>query len=223
MEIPRSSQAPPLNLEDARQHRNSAYKWAISLIVSNDNGQNLAKALRQGMAYGVSDGSYKDDRGTSAFLLEGESGETNQIMRVNKIPGDPTEQSLYRAEVGEIEGILAIVDCLAQVHQLTLGHIKVGLNGEQAMLKSRGDWPLKPGQANLILICCKTSKPRLKNLPLPGPSSGSKATKTAKGNHWTNGLSSISFATIQPKHFGIKLPQPDLFHLINALEMKAGA
>jgi hypothetical protein len=121
-------------------------------IVSKNNGQNLANVIQQGIAYGVSNSSYKDARGTSAFLLERDSGETNRILDVNEIPGDPTEQSSYRAELGGIFGILAIADCVVQVQKLTKGKIKVGLDHEQAMLDARGKWPLKPGQPNYDML-----------------------------------------------------------------------
>ena len=112
-------------MEEARQQRKQDDKWAISWFVSSDNGINLADAIRNGTAYGVSDGSYKDDRGTSGFLIEGDSGETNRITGGNEIPGDPAEQSSYRAELGGIEGIIALVDCVVQVHSITTGTIKV--------------------------------------------------------------------------------------------------
>jgi hypothetical protein len=188
LEIPRLSQLfPPQTLEDARQCRQSADKWAISLLVSNDNGQNLADAIQKGSAYGVSDGSYKDARGTSTFLIEGDSGKTNRILGVNKIPGDPKEQSSYRAELGGIVGILAIVDCVVQVHNITKGKIKVGLDGEQAMLNAGGDWPLKPGQPDFDML--QDIRSKIENPPFPGPFSGLRATRTVKGNPLTLGLS----------------------------------
>jgi hypothetical protein len=149
------------------------------LIVSNDNGQNLANTIRQGTAYGVNDGSFKDARGTSAFLLEGDSGKINQILGVHKIPGHLTEQPLYRAELGGIAGILAIVDCVARVHNITKGKIKVGLDGEQAMLNAGGDWPLKPGQPNFDML--QDIRTEIKKFPLPWSFSWIESNQDFKG------------------------------------------
>jgi hypothetical protein len=164
LEIPRTTRTPPSTLEEARQQRLHGDKWAISWFVSSDNGANLAEAIRKGIAYGVSDGSYKDERGTSAFLLEGGSGETNRIMGGNEIPGYSTEQSSYRAELGGIEGIIALVDCVVQVHSITSGSIRVGLDGEQAMLNAGGDWPLRPGQPDFDML--QDIRTKIKNSPL---------------------------------------------------------
>jgi hypothetical protein len=73
-------------------------------------------------------------------------------LGINEIPGDLTEQSSYRAELGGIVGTLAIVHCVAQVHNITKGKIKVGLNGEQAMVNAGGDCPLKPGQPDFDML-----------------------------------------------------------------------
>jgi hypothetical protein len=58
----------------------------------------------------------------------------------------------HRAKLGGIAGILEIVNCVVQVHNITKGTIKVGLDGEQAMLNVGGDWPLKPGQADFNML-----------------------------------------------------------------------
>jgi hypothetical protein len=85
-------------------------------------------------------------------------------LGVNEIPGDPKEESLYRAELGGIAGILAIVDCVAQVHNITKEKIKVGFDGEQAMLNAEGDWPLKPGQPDFHMF--QDIRTKVKKSPL---------------------------------------------------------
>lgn len=81
----------PLKLEANWQCCNIADKWALSWIVSSNNGQNVAATIQQDTTYGISNGPYEDDRGTSGFSLAEDYGEINRIMGGNKIPGEPME------------------------------------------------------------------------------------------------------------------------------------
>jgi hypothetical protein len=44
------------------------------------------------MPYTVSDSSFKQQRGTSTFLLEGQDGEANHVAGLNEIPGAEEDQ-----------------------------------------------------------------------------------------------------------------------------------
>jgi hypothetical protein len=54
---------------------------------------------------------------------------TKMQEELYEFPGDPAKKSLYRAELGGIAGIPAIVDCVAQVLNSTKAKLKVGLDG----------------------------------------------------------------------------------------------
>ena len=142
----------PSTLEEARQALPSADVWAAEILLSTDEGTIVAASIRAGTAYAVSDGSYKEDRGTSAFLLEGASGAEGRIIGMNAIPGDATDQSAYRAELGGISGVIATVDCLCRLHRISSGAIQCRLDGYQAMRHASGADPLDPKQASFDLL-----------------------------------------------------------------------
>jgi hypothetical protein len=88
--------------------RRDSFQWTVSEWSVEDNGLAIARALIAGTAIAgtaiaVSDGSFKDNQGTSAFIIEGES-KHGRLVGVNVIPGDSSSQSPYRSELG---GLLA--------------------------------------------------------------------------------------------------------------------
>jgi hypothetical protein len=80
---------------------------------------------------------------------------------MNKIHRAAKDQSPYRAELGEISGVLATVDCLCRCHNIKTGAIQCRLDGLQAMKYASGSDPLDPQQALfdlLVDICNKIIK-----------------------------------------------------------------
>ena len=150
LEIP--VRAKPVSLDDARRSLHPNDIWAVDMLLHTDNGASVAAAITAGTAYAVSDGSYKQNRGTSAFLLEGKDGETNRVVGVNQIPGEMEDQSAYRSELGGISGVVASVHCICKVHAVTKGSINCRLDGYQALLHGFGVDPLDPQKASFDLL-----------------------------------------------------------------------
>jgi hypothetical protein len=121
-------------------------------LIHSDKGASVATAIAAGTAYAVSDGSFKQKRGTSAFLLEGSDGEANRVIGMNEIPGEADEQSAYRSELGGISRVIAAVDCICRLHGIKTGGINCRLDGEQALLHASGVDPLDPQQASFDLL-----------------------------------------------------------------------
>jgi hypothetical protein len=119
-----------------------------------DEGRAISKAIKKGTAIAVSDGSYKDARGTAAFILERSDlkDKKGHIIGVNLIPGEPTDQSAYRSELGGVSGIIETVGILCRLYSIQDGIIEVGLDGEQAMKSLSSTWPLHPRQADYDLL-----------------------------------------------------------------------
>jgi hypothetical protein len=84
-------------------------------------------------------------------VLEG-STSAGRIVGVNVIPGEEESQSPYRSELGGIAGILEVLHCVCGVYQVSVGHVTVGLDGEQAMKEAFGDWPLDPGRPDYDML-----------------------------------------------------------------------
>ena len=76
-------------------------------------GGNVAAAILRGDARAVSDGSYKQKHGTSAFVLHGDS-HFKAIRGRNVIPGRPEEQCAYRSELGGVVGIVTVLEELCK-------------------------------------------------------------------------------------------------------------
>ena len=145
---------PSLSIHNVRtllQRRPDGFRWAVSEFTLSDNGIAIAQALIQGTAIAVSDGSFKDSQGTSAFILEGCS-KAGRLVGVNVIPGDDSSQSPYRSELGGVAGILECLHCICVAHDIYEGKVEVGLDGEQAMKEAFGDWPLNPSRPDFDLL-----------------------------------------------------------------------
>jgi hypothetical protein len=132
-------------------HENSDSKWSIHNFVYSDNGQELAHSIQQGFAKAVSDGSFKNQRGTSAFSLFG-STEEPLLIGWNGVPGTLTAQSAYRSELAGIAAIITAAKLLVTRFSLSHGAIKIGLDGSEALNQAGGNWPLVPAQADFDML-----------------------------------------------------------------------
>jgi hypothetical protein len=156
---------PPLNptLDGLLEALPSNERWAIDDLELQDNGEILAAALAGNYAIAVSDGSYKDNFGTSAFVLEGRTKE-GRILGQNCVPGHTTEQSSYRGELAGIEGILTTVQLICQLHNLTQGSIEIGLDNTTAIdnVNAQGDLTCKKSDFDLVY----NIRQHVKDLPI---------------------------------------------------------
>jgi hypothetical protein len=75
----------------------------------------MAKAIQNGTAIAVSDGSYKDGRGAAAFILEtsNQFQTAGRIVGVNSTPGETEDQSSYRSKLEESQGSSKLWECCA--------------------------------------------------------------------------------------------------------------
>jgi hypothetical protein len=89
--LPVPAPEQPTTLEAARRTIAPLDRWAVDLLIHLDEGASVASAIAAGTAYAVSDGSFKQQRGTSAFVLEGSDGKASQVIGLNEIPGEPDE------------------------------------------------------------------------------------------------------------------------------------
>jgi hypothetical protein len=113
------------------------WKWAVEKFAVTDGGRALADAIRLGHAIAVSDGSYKDELGTAAYVLEGKT-KMNRIVGVLKVPGLPADQSSYRSELSGMYGIVVMVEVICTHFEITSGAIEAGCDGLSALRKAIG-------------------------------------------------------------------------------------
>ena len=126
------------NVWSLLSQRPDSFQWAVSEMSLSDDGIVIAQALIQGTAIAVSNGSFKDSQGTSAFIIEGGSKQ-GRLVGVNLIPRDESSQSQYRrSELGGVASILECLHCICIAHGITAGKVEVGLDGKQAMKEAFG-------------------------------------------------------------------------------------
>jgi hypothetical protein len=99
--------------------------WAIQQVLFDDEGSAIAAAIRAGTCISVSDGSFKDQHGTAAWVIEAESS-THRCTGVNNTPGAPSDQSAYRSEVSELFGIATMIRELCKFHHVLTGTVQIG-------------------------------------------------------------------------------------------------
>jgi ribonuclease HI len=111
----------------------------------------------------VSDGSFKNSNGTSAFLLCSEEVE-NCIIGVNVVPGSITEQSAYRSKLAEVSSILLALTILCKKFDIKADSVEIVLDGQQALEAAGGTWPLKVHQPDFNLL--RNIRAKIKKLPV---------------------------------------------------------
>ena len=111
----------------------------------------MAQAITKGTATGISDGSFKHNRGTAACIVEANNDSNSRIYAVHDTPGNSTDQSPYRSELGGISMMLLIIQGVLRYHGITKGSIKLGLDGKKRWNKRVE--PLFSTQNNVPLTC----------------------------------------------------------------------
>jgi hypothetical protein len=88
---------------------------------------------RQHALYGVSDGSYKDNFGTAAFVV-GVVDHLQVCVRGRVVtPGSRDEQNAYRSELAGIYAITVIHWALCEFFNVKHGHIELACDGKSAL------------------------------------------------------------------------------------------
>ena len=140
------------DLDTARKALPIDDQWAINKLLSDDQGAKVARAIQIGEATGISDGSFKNKRGTAACIIEANKDTSSRIYAFHDTPGRPTDQSPYRSELSGISMMLAVIKCVLMCHKVTSGSIALGLDGEKAMTQASGRFPLFPTQRSFDLL-----------------------------------------------------------------------
>jgi len=101
--------------------------WAFVGLHTHDNGKAVAQAIAQGTCEAISNGSYKDRIGTTAWMLQDSS--MGAIMKgLTAIPGHTSDQCAYQSELGGIFSIVAMTDALCKYYNITTGKVHIACN-----------------------------------------------------------------------------------------------
>ena len=107
-------------------------QWALHNLKTTECIDDIVKDIANGKAVGVSDGSFKDEAGTAAWILENEAG-TQRIMGNVVVPGYGLDQSAYRSEIAGLYAMVLVVEMIKEVWGFTKGGILLGCDGKDAL------------------------------------------------------------------------------------------
>jgi hypothetical protein len=117
-----------------------------------DQGTAFAQAMIDGEAVAVTDGSFKDQFGTAAGILEGRDS-TTRIRLLLVVPGCPEQQSALRSE---LMGLLAVVrwaSAFAEAHEVDTGSVKVACDNLAAVRAADSySAPVNPHSAHFDIV-----------------------------------------------------------------------
>ena len=122
---PVSNQTPSGAKWEDHVHANE--QWSVEKIICDHNGQAIAEGIQNGTALAVSDGSFKNERGTAAAIIENEGQESSRIIITNRVLGVLGDHNPYRAEVCGLFGILVCVEAICKCFKVKSGTIRLGL------------------------------------------------------------------------------------------------
>ena len=126
-----------------RDHISNTTKQHLELfcenksVTINEDKRKIVESIQSGTAIAVSDGSYKDDIGTAAMILEAPTGERLTVSMC--VPGPPQCQDAYRSELAGLLSILCIAELLVEQFAITDGSIEVGCDGQGALHRAFRD------------------------------------------------------------------------------------
>ncbi len=122
-------------------------QWAVKSLDCPEQGATIARALIQGNAIAVCDGSYKDHFGTAGFVLQRWDQHHSRILGANVTPGHPDDQNPYRSEIGGIFGIIVVVEALVNLYDISHGTIELACDCESGLttiFEHQYDTPSQP-------------------------------------------------------------------------------
>ena len=110
-------------------------QWALHNLKTTECIDDIVMDIATGKAVGVSDGSFKDEAGTAAWIIENELG-TQRIMGTVVVPGYGSDQSAYRSEIAGLYAMVLVVEMIKEVWGLSKGGILMGCDGIEALNQS---------------------------------------------------------------------------------------
>jgi hypothetical protein len=166
LELHHEVQERPRTLDQRIQQSPEGMRWAVAKYAVADGGKTLAEAICKGTAIAVCDGSFKDELGMAAYVLEGETT-ANRIVVVLVTPGNAEDQSSYRSELSGIFGVVVMVHLVCEHFAIKDGSIEVGCDCESALRQVFGKGPnFEPGTKDTDYDLQSAIRKMLENSPI---------------------------------------------------------
>ena len=127
-------------------HKRIGETWAVHDVKTSVDIDEIVDDIANGTAVGVSDGSFKEEFGTTSWVIENASG-TQRIMGNVLVPGFASDQSAYRSEIAGIYGLVMVTEAIKRLWGLEQGEITIECDGINALHESL-DFRYKPISCN---------------------------------------------------------------------------
>jgi len=111
----------------------------------------IVRAIHDGKAIAVSDGSYKEGCGAAAWTIEGADA-TDKIIGAGLVPGTTDDHSAFRSELMGLLGIMLLLKDLQEQYGATSGRIQVFCDGKSALGRAASSSPVSITEPHSDLI-----------------------------------------------------------------------
>jgi len=128
------------------------HKWPFAQFQKN-NIEAVIRSMQEGTAAVVSDGSFKQHKGASLWILEAKDV-TGKVEGMNLVPGDEPIQSSYRSELAGLLGTILIANVMYELFKLVQASITIACNNDSALymaLQDEGQILVKTKDFDLLL------------------------------------------------------------------------
>ena len=94
-------------------------------ILPQDNCLAIANAIQNHKARAITDGSYKNNKGTAGITIHPGKTVANKLSVLNWSPGTEEDQQLYCSKLVGINGTLSALKIIVDYYEITTGTIKI--------------------------------------------------------------------------------------------------
>ena len=110
-------------------------RWAAQVVYMTDSVDGIFQGLMDGSLVGVSDGSFKEKRGTACWIIETQDG-SERIVGLAEVPGQEDEHDACRSELVGLFGLVVAVKTLTALDDVRHGGIEVGCDSLSTLHRS---------------------------------------------------------------------------------------
>jgi len=139
---------------DGLRHSSLAKDWNMKLQTMG-RLSDLKGDIQQGYGYIVSDGSFSQEAGAAAWIIEGRTASA-RIIGTMITPGNPTDHSSFRSELAGIYGALCTLEALDLGP--TTQSCRVACDGKSALDRIQSTHPILPTEPHADLLQAIRSK-----------------------------------------------------------------
>jgi len=133
---------------DALRHSSFAHDWNLRLTTVGSL-RNLITDIQNGHGYVVSDGSYRNDAGAAAWIIEG-CDATSRIIGTMITPGQDADHSSFCSELAGLYGALCTLEALA--FSPTGSPCRIACDGKSALNRVQSTYPIQPTEPHADLL-----------------------------------------------------------------------